>query len=86
MVEEEEEYLKQLDIIVSCFLRPLRMAACSQKPPCSHEDINSIFLNVETILFLHQIFYKGLSSRMESWPTLILGIFVFISKDFLIVI
>ncbi|XP_065221705.1 ras-specific guanine nucleotide-releasing factor 2-like isoform X3 [Planococcus citri] len=73
MVEEEEEYLKQLDIIVSCFLRPLRMAACSQKPPCTHEDINSIFLNVETILFLHQIFYKGLSSRMESWPTLILG-------------
>ncbi|KAK7573318.1 hypothetical protein V9T40_010509 [Parthenolecanium corni] len=73
MVEEEEEYLKQLDIVVSCFLRPLRMAVCSQKPPCSHEDINSIFLNVETILFLHQIFYKGLSSRMESWPTLILG-------------
>lgn len=73
MVEEEEEYLKQLDIIVSCFLRPLRMAACSQRPPCSHEDINSIFLNIETILFLHQIFYKGLSSRMESWPTLILG-------------
>lgn len=43
------------------------------RPPCSHEDISSIFLNVETILFLHQIFYKGLQARMNNWPTLVLG-------------
>ena len=49
------------------------MAASSKKPPCSHEDVNSIFLNSETVLFLHQIFLKGLTSRMESWPTLVLG-------------
>jgi hypothetical protein len=25
-----------------CFLRPLRMAASSKKPPISHEDVNSL--------------------------------------------
>jgi RhoGEF domain len=73
MVESEEEYLEQLEILVSCFLRPFKMAASSKRPPCSHEDVNSIFLNSETVLFLHQIFLKGLTSRLESWPTLVLG-------------
>ena len=45
MVECEEEYNQQLSTLVTCFLRPLRMAASSKKPPISHEDVNSIFLN-----------------------------------------
>ena len=73
MVEAEEEYVEQLEILISCFLRPFKMAASSKAPPCSHEDINSIFLNSETVLFLHQIFLKGLTARMDSWPTLVLG-------------
>ena len=73
MVEAEEEYVEQLEILISCFLRPFKMAASSKNPPCSHEDINSIFLNSETVLFLHQIFLKGLTARMDSWPTLVLG-------------
>eukprot|EP00095_Tigriopus_kingsejongensis_P007206 maker-scaffold192_size271026-snap-gene-1.25 protein:Tk07206 transcript:maker-scaffold192_size271026-snap-gene-1.25-mRNA-1 annotation:"ras-specific guanine nucleotide-releasing factor 1-like" len=73
MVEAEEEYVEQLEILISCFLRPFKMAASSKNPPCNHEDINSIFLNSETVLFLHQIFLKGLTARMESWPTLVLG-------------
>ncbi|XP_023341208.1 ras-specific guanine nucleotide-releasing factor 2 [Eurytemora carolleeae] len=73
MVEAEEEYVEQLEILISCFLRPFKMAASSKSPPCSHEDINSIFLNSETVLFLHQIFLKGLTARMDSWPTLVLG-------------
>ncbi|XP_075210397.1 ras-specific guanine nucleotide-releasing factor 1-like [Lycorma delicatula] len=73
MVEAEEEYMEQMEVLVSCFLRPFKMAASSKKPPCSHEDVNSIFLNSETVLFLHQIFLKGLTSRMESWPTLVLA-------------
>ncbi|XP_058116353.1 ras-specific guanine nucleotide-releasing factor 2-like [Anopheles ziemanni] len=73
MVEAEEEYLEQLEVLVACFLRPFKMAASSKRPPCSHEDVNSIFLNSETVLFLHQIFLKGLTSRLESWPTLVLG-------------
>jgi len=76
MVEAEEEYMEQLETLVSCFLRPFKMAASSKKPPCLHEDVNSIFLNAETVLFLHQIFLKGLTSRMESWPTLVLGTFL----------
>ncbi|XP_056022524.1 ras-specific guanine nucleotide-releasing factor 2-like isoform X7 [Ostrea edulis] len=73
MVECEEEYNRQLSTLVTCFLRPLRMAASSKKPPISHEDVNSIFLNSETLLFLHQIFLKGLCARLENWPTLVLG-------------
>ena len=73
MVEAEEEYTEQMEILVSCFLRPFKMAASSKKPPCTHEDINSIFLNSETILFLHKIFLKGLTTRIDSWPTLVLG-------------
>ncbi|XP_076681814.1 ras-specific guanine nucleotide-releasing factor 2 isoform X2 [Andrena cerasifolii] len=73
MVEAEKEYTKQLEVLVSCFLRPFKMAASSKRPPCSHEDVNSIFLNSETLLFLHQIFLKGLTSRIDNWPTLVLG-------------
>lgn len=73
MVESEEEYVEQLQLVVSCFLRPFKMAASSQKPPCTHDEVNSIFLNGETVMFLHQIFIKGLTARMESWPTLVLG-------------
>ncbi|XP_041368300.1 ras-specific guanine nucleotide-releasing factor 2-like isoform X2 [Gigantopelta aegis] len=73
MVECEEEYNRQLSCLVTYFLRPLRMAASSKKPPITHEDVNSIFLNSETLLFLHQIFQKGLTARLENWPTLVLG-------------
>jgi len=74
MVEAEEEYVEQLEVVVSGFLRPMRMAASSKSPPVTHEDVSSIFLNVETVLFLHQIFLKGLTARIEQWPTLVLGI------------
>ena len=68
------------------------LAASSKKPPITHEDVNSIFLNTyesillfdvncalkwnfsrEIILFLHQIFYKGLSKKLENWPTFYTG-------------
>ncbi|ELK11484.1 Ras-specific guanine nucleotide-releasing factor 2 [Pteropus alecto] len=45
MVEAESEYVHQLYILVNGFLRPLRMAASSKKPPISHDDVSSIFLN-----------------------------------------
>lgn len=73
MVEAEEEYTEQLETLVSCFYRPFKMAASAKRPPCTHEELSSIFLNSETVLFLHQIFLKGLTSRLESWPTLVLG-------------
>uniref|UniRef100_H3DD50 Ras protein-specific guanine nucleotide-releasing factor 2b n=1 Tax=Tetraodon nigroviridis TaxID=99883 RepID=H3DD50_TETNG len=71
MVEAETEYVHQLYILVNCFLRPLRMAASSKKPPISHDDVSSIFLNSETIMFLHEIFH-GLKARLANWPTLVL--------------
>ncbi|XP_075448463.1 ras-specific guanine nucleotide-releasing factor 2 isoform X2 [Ascaphus truei] len=73
MVEAESEYVHQLYILVNCFLRPLRMAASSKKPPISHDDVSSIFLNSETIMFLHEIFHQGLKARITNWPTLILA-------------
>ncbi|KFP07242.1 Ras-specific guanine nucleotide-releasing factor 1, partial [Calypte anna] len=74
MLEAEAEYVQQLHILVNNFLRPLRMAASSKKPPITHDDVSSIFLNSETIMFLHQIFYQGLKARISSWPTLVLGV------------
>ncbi|KAM7147708.1 ras-specific guanine nucleotide-releasing factor 2 isoform 4-T4 [Molossus nigricans] len=73
MVEAESEYVHQLFILVNGFLRPLRMAASSKKPPISHDDVSSIFLNSETIMFLHEIFHQGLKARIANWPTLILA-------------
>uniref|UniRef100_A0A665UPI5 Ras protein-specific guanine nucleotide-releasing factor 2a n=1 Tax=Echeneis naucrates TaxID=173247 RepID=A0A665UPI5_ECHNA len=73
MVETETEYVHQLSILVNCFLRPLRMAASSKKPPISHDDVSSIFLNSETIMFLHEIFHQGLKARIANWPTLVLA-------------
>ncbi|MGH0143861.1 UNVERIFIED_CONTAM: hypothetical protein FKN15_001557 [Acipenser sinensis] len=73
MVEAETEYVHQLYILVNCFLRPLRMAASSKKPPICHDDVSSIFLNSETIMFLHEIFHQGLKARIANWPTLILA-------------
>uniref|UniRef100_A0A673LGY9 Ras-specific guanine nucleotide-releasing factor 2-like n=1 Tax=Sinocyclocheilus rhinocerous TaxID=307959 RepID=A0A673LGY9_9TELE len=70
MVEAETEYVHQLYILVNCFLRPLRMAASSKKPPISHDDVSSIFLNSETIMFLHEIFHQGLKARIANWPTI----------------
>ncbi|KAF7200589.1 Ras protein specific guanine nucleotide releasing factor 2, partial [Nothobranchius furzeri] len=66
-------YVHQLYILVNCFLRPLRMAASSKKPPISHDDVSSIFLNSETIMFLHEIFHQGLKARIANWPTLVLA-------------
>lgn len=45
MLEAETEYVLQLSILVNCFLRPLRMAASSKKPPIGHDDVSSIFIN-----------------------------------------
>ncbi|CAO2593013.1 Ras-specific guanine nucleotide-releasing factor 2 [Lemmus lemmus] len=73
MVEAETEYVQQLYILVNGFLRPLRMAASSKKPPISHDDVSSIFLNSETIMFLHEIFHQGLKARLANWPTLVLA-------------
>ncbi|XP_036211381.1 ras-specific guanine nucleotide-releasing factor 1 isoform X2 [Myotis myotis] len=73
MLEAEAEYVQQLHILVNNFLRPLRMAASSKRPPITHDDVSSIFLNSETIMFLHQIFYQGLKARISNWPTLVLA-------------
>ncbi|CAF0754244.1 unnamed protein product [Brachionus calyciflorus] len=73
LFEKEGEYMSQLEILVSNFLRPFKMAACSSKPPVTHEEINCIFLNSEILLFLHQIFYKGLNKKLENWPSVFVG-------------
>ena len=46
MVACEQEYVQQLSVLISCFMRPLKMAASARKPVLSHEDANSIFLNM----------------------------------------
>ncbi|TNN09933.1 Ras-specific guanine nucleotide-releasing factor 2, partial [Schistosoma japonicum] len=81
LVECEDEYVQQLSILVTCYLRPFRMAASSKKPIVTHEDVNSIFLNAEAVLFLHQVFVQGLRNKMENWPTLQLGTLIQVMCD-----
>uniref|UniRef100_A0A3Q2Q778 Ras protein specific guanine nucleotide releasing factor 2 n=1 Tax=Fundulus heteroclitus TaxID=8078 RepID=A0A3Q2Q778_FUNHE len=50
MVEAETEYVHQLSILVNCFLRPLRMAASSKKPPISHDDIPRYIITLHELL------------------------------------
>ncbi|XP_039634992.1 LOW QUALITY PROTEIN: ras-specific guanine nucleotide-releasing factor 2 [Perca fluviatilis] len=79
MVEAETEYVHQLSILVNCFLRPLRMAASSKKPPISHDDVSTIFLNryraaaMETIMFLHGSSIRVLTLGVVTGPTLVLA-------------
>ncbi|XP_078473289.1 ras-specific guanine nucleotide-releasing factor 1-like [Lampetra planeri] len=73
MLEAEGEYVAQLRVLVTGFLRPLRMAASSKRPPICHDDVSAVFLNSETIMFLHQIFHQGLKARIASWPTIVLA-------------
>ena len=69
MVECEEEYVKQLSALVSVFLRPLRMAASSKKPPITHEDVNSIFLNRQVYPYVYTYYCQhGLLLRDFSVP------------------
>nr|KAG5706537.1 hypothetical protein BaRGS_028708 [Batillaria attramentaria] len=60
-VEEETDELKKIKKVKYTFM----LITC----------IGSVyhFLSIETLLFLHQIFLKGLSARLENWPTLVLG-------------
>lgn len=50
LIEKEGEYMSQLEILVTNYLRPFKMAACSNKRPITHEEINCIFLNRYFIL------------------------------------
>lgn len=40
----------------------------------------------ETLLFLHQIFLKGLCARLENWPTLVLGELLFFAFYTLLIV
>ncbi|KAF1377883.1 hypothetical protein PFLUV_G00205360 [Perca fluviatilis] len=66
MVEAETEYVHQLSILVNCFLRPLRMAASSKKPPISHDDVSTIFLNSGDHHVSARIFHQGLNARSRN--------------------
>ncbi|CAG9763452.1 unnamed protein product [Ceutorhynchus assimilis] len=72
-LEGEKQYVQQIAVLITCFSRPLKMAASSKKPSCTLDDVNSICLNSEALLLLHQIFLEGLTARLESSPPLVLG-------------
>lgn len=69
MLEAEAEYVQQLHILVNNFLRPLRMAASSKKPPITHDDVSSIFLN--RWLMVGLILMGGVGSAQWEMPTVV---------------
>ena len=59
--------------IPSCYTRIFDAAGPTITLEVAFERGVGCFLNSETVLFLHQIFMKGLTARMDAWPTLVLG-------------
>lgn len=57
MVEAEEEYVEQLEQVVSGFLRPMRMAASSKSPQVTHEDVYYIIYTLIIPAFMVLILY-----------------------------
>lgn len=71
MLDSEAEYVQQLHILVNNFLRPLRMAASSKKPPITHDDVSSIFLNRWDPLFPQGTFINCHTKRNHLKGTLL---------------
>jgi len=72
-VASEEDYVSQLTVLNEEFRQQCEIAACSRKPPITLEQTNAIFRNSDELLLFHQLFLRGLHSRIEKWPVVVLG-------------
>ncbi|CAB1320275.1 unnamed protein product, partial [Coregonus sp. 'balchen'] len=60
MRKRNQIVFNMLSILVNCFLRPLRMAASSKKPPISHDDVSTdLFDILLPMLNIYQEFVRN---------------------------
>lgn len=72
-VASEEDYVSQLTVLNEEYRQQCEIAACSTRPFISLEQCNALFRNSEELLLFHQLFLRGLHSRIEKWPVVVFG-------------
>jgi hypothetical protein len=65
-LDTEKAYVKNLNILIDQYLKPLRLGPIAQKLGLPKEDLNALFSNIEIILAYHQV----LVMDMETEPDL----------------
>ena len=69
IVSTEQSYVDALRVINKVFVDPLRMVADVPKGAIfSHEDLNSIFLNITVITKVNENFLAELKEEEQKWP------------------
>ena len=63
IVSSEQKYTEDLGIVVKHFLIPLTESLESKKPLLSQKDINSIFVNIDSLYVAQKMFYSKLHRR-----------------------
>eukprot|EP01104_Vermistella_antarctica_P010600 TRINITY_DN283_c0_g1_i1.p1 TRINITY_DN283_c0_g1~~TRINITY_DN283_c0_g1_i1.p1 ORF type:complete len:689 (-),score=161.60 TRINITY_DN283_c0_g1_i1:79-2073(-) len=64
ILQTEQIYVSQLEEIVKTFITPLKAEAI-----ISQEEIDAVFLNVETLYEFHLIMLANLEERLANWST-----------------
>ncbi|KAL5481996.1 hypothetical protein EMCRGX_G022274 [Ephydatia muelleri] len=72
-VAAEEDYVSQLSILHEEYQQQCEIAAYSRRPVVTLDQCHTIFRNSEQLLVFHQLFLRGLHSRMEKWPVVSFG-------------
>jgi len=67
LLTTEKKYINNLNRIITIFLLPLRDKAQSKDKILSVDEINGIFLNIETIFGIHKTFLQDFEDRISKW-------------------
>ena len=65
ILETEKVYVKNLNLIVDVYLKPLRVQLRAKKPLLSPADISSIFSNIEMLINVNNTLLQDLKQRIE---------------------
>lgn len=66
LLKTEETYVESLEVIISCYLQPLRQKAeAMSKPPLSKKAVELIFSNIETIFGMNSILLESLRKALS---------------------
>jgi len=67
ILSTEENYVTTLREVVENFLRPLKEAAAGGKPIVSHDEIKTIFSNIQIILGYNDALLEDLRKKFAAW-------------------
>ncbi|EGG22723.1 pleckstrin domain-containing protein [Cavenderia fasciculata] len=67
MLSTEKKYINNLNRIMTIFVLPLRDKANAKDKILSTDEINSIFMNIDTIFGIHKTFLTDFETRIGKW-------------------